>query len=142
MGLTADIATAIAATVAGASGMRGCASADLDTIPGTPYGAVGLPKVRVDQGAWERVTYTWPVRLFVARVSDGPRTTVAVYDLIDAVVVAFRTGISGGLSASGVLETLIETGDADKFYDVGGETYQALDMTVTTTVGRSTTYTA
>jgi len=142
MGLTADIATAIAATVAGASGMRGCAPTDPDTIPGTPYGAVGLPKVHVESGAWERITYTWPIRLFVARVADGPRTVVSVYDLIDAIIVAFRTGISGGLSASGVLQTLIETGDADRFYDVGGETYQAFDMVVTTTVGRSTTYTA
>jgi len=142
MGLTADLATAIATTVAGASGMRGCASADLDTVPGTPYGSVGLPKVSVEQGAWERVTYTWPVRIFVARVADGPRTTTEVYGLVDAIIVAFRSGIAGGLSASGVLMTLIETGDMDRFYSVGGEDYQAFDLALTTTVGRGTTYTA
>ena len=142
MGLTANIATAIAATVAGASGMRGCASADIDTIPGTPYGALGMPKVTVSAGTWEEFTYTWPLRLFVARVADGPRTVATTYDLIDAIIVAFRSGIQGGLAASGVMETLIESGDADRFYDVGGEMYQALDMTLTTKVGRGTTYTA
>lgn len=142
MGLTADIATAIAATVAGASGMRGCSSSVLDTIPGTPYGALGLPRVSVDAGAWERITYVWPLHILVARVADGPRTATATFDLLDAIIVAFRTGISGGLSASGVIETLIETGEIDRFYEVGGEEYQALDLVLTTTVGRPTTYTA
>ena len=142
MGLTANIATAIASTVASASGMRGCASQDPDSIPGTPYGAVGLPKVSLSPGSWENVDYVWPVRIYIAKVSDGPRTVSLAYDLWDALVTAFRTGIQEGLAASGVAQTIIDSGNFDAFYTVAGEDYQAIDLEVTTTVARGVTYTA
>ena len=142
MGLTASVATAVAATVAGVSGMRGCSSVEVDSVPATPYGAVGLPSISVTPGMWENVNYTWPVRIFIARVADGPRNAAAAYDLFDLLVAAFRLGIQEGLAASGVCETLLESVDLNRFLTVGGEDYQMLDLKVTTKVARGVTYTA
>ena len=142
MGLTADIAGAVATKVAAVSGIRGCSPRDPDSIPAYPWAVVGLPKVSIQPGTWETLTYTFPVRVYVARAADGPRATASCYDLFDATLVALRTGIKYGLSASGVAEGILSDAELDRFWEIGGELYQGVEMTLVVSIGRGTTYTA
>jgi hypothetical protein len=143
MGLSSGIAAAIAARVAAINGVRGCASTEVDTIPSSPYGSVGLPTYTVSPGSWERQVIRWPVRVFVARVQDEPRVTTSAYDVADGLVVAMRTGVSGGtaLAAAGLVAMVVESIDLDRFYSIGGEDYHTVEAVVATTVAHGATYT-
>lgn len=142
MGLTNDIAAAVAAKVGAVSGMRGCSPRDPDTLPATPWAVLGLPKVTVSAGSWERIDLAFPLRVYAARVSDDPRVTAGVYDQFDLLLDALRTGISYGLSGSGVAQGLLDDVDFDRFWEIGGETYQGFEGTLTVTVAAGRTYTA
>lgn len=142
MGLTNDIATAVSTKVAAVSGMRGCSARDPDTIAATPWAVVGLPRLVASPGSWERLDYVFPLRVYAARTSDGPRVTQTVYDTFDAVFAALRTGIAYGLSASGVAEGLLGEVQFDRFWEVGGEIYAGFEGELTVTVVGGRTYTA
>jgi hypothetical protein len=84
----------------------------------------------------------FPLRMYAARVSDGPRVTQVAYDTFDAVMAALRTGIQYGLSAQGVAQGLLNDVEFDKFWEVGGEIYQGWEGTLTVTVAAGRTWTA
>ena len=62
--------------------------------------------------------------------------------MLDAFLTAFRSGISLNLASLGVSAALITDWNTDRFYDIGGESYQAVDFTVQVDVYRSATYTS
>jgi hypothetical protein len=140
MGLTNQISTAIAAQAAGVAGMVGGSATPLDTIPNTPYAVVGPSSGRIDQpGSWERLYWTVPWRCYVARISNGALVQTDVNDLLDLILVTFRTGITlGGL----VSQSVIATWQTDRYYTVGIEDYQAIDFVNTVELERSASYTA
>lgn len=139
-GLTNQIANAIGAQYAAIAGMSGVSARPVDKIPATPFTVVGGPAGRIDQpGSWERTYWTVPVRVFVARVSADDLTQADVSDMLDLILVALRAGITLGALVS---QSVITTFDTDRFYTIGGEDYQAIDLVHTVELERSATYTA
>jgi hypothetical protein len=142
MGLTSDIANAVATKVGAVAGIRGASPRDPDTIPVTPWAVVALPRITIEAGSFETMFLEFPLRMYVARVSDGTRVTQAAYDTFDDVMAALWTGISYGMSAQGVAQGLLDEVDFDKFWEVGGEIYQGWEGTLTVTVAQGRTWTA
>ena len=142
MGLTSDIAAAVATKVGAVSGIRGSSPRDPDTIPVTPWAVVALPRITISAGSWETMDIEFPLRMYAARVSDGARVTQVAYDTFDDVMAALRTGIQYGLSVQGVAQGLLDDVEFDKFWEVGGEIYQGWEGTLTVTVAAGRTWTA
>lgn len=140
------IATGLATTAKNVTGgsaavttMRGAAGTPLDTIPGAPYTVVGPPQGNLTPGSWEIVLYRFPMRCYVARLSDSARMQHDTNEYLDGFLTAFRTGIE--LGVAGVVSATIETFDTDKFQEVGTEEYQLIDFVVRVEVARGETYT-
>ena len=124
--VAADIAgiAAIAATVTGVVGT----SANVpETIPATPWAIVGNHHATFAAGANERIDYTFPVRFYVERVASDAQTSTVINGLIDAMMVAFRTGMTLG----GIVDGLYITDwNSDLYAEVGGSRYQVLEANV------------
>lgn len=140
MGTTNTTATNLASALAAISGVRGASSVPPDTIPGTPYCVVGAPKGKLTPGSWEIIEYTFPVDYLIARTSSEDRDQKTINDALDAVIAAFRSGIT----LSGAVDyALIDTFDTEKFYKgPGNEDYQSIQFTVQVLVATGETYTA
>ena len=142
MSLTNDVVAAVATKALSVGGMRGTSSRPPDSIPATPWCVIQPPTARFSPGALEQIEYRFPVLLIVERVPDSGRVTAAAYDLADSFVTTFRSGISLGLTASGVWQAIIEGWDSDLFLDIAGSTYHCVSLTLLVQVGRGTGYTA
>ena len=142
MGLTNDIAAALATKVSGIAGMRGCSPALPDTFPAFPWGVVGTVELDHQPGAMEVGTRTFTVLLLVGRVADDARTHLAVRDLLDAAIAALRSGISLSLSGSGVAQALLTRATDAETYTVGEMDYRAVTLTIEVSTFRPSTYTA
>lgn len=119
-GLTNQLATNMAAVVAGVAGMAGASPVQLDFIPNTPYAYIGPPKWSQVGGSWEVREYRFPLHILLARTATADREQTAINDLLDLVDATFRTNVTlSGLATS----TLLLTADTDLYEDVGGETY-------------------
>lgn len=139
-GLHNTVATALATTVAGITGMSGCSPVPIDSLNATPWGVVGPPKGQLLQpGSWERFLLTFPLRVYLARVSSSDRDQVAINDFLDLFLVGFRSGITlGGV----VTEAIIKSWDTDRFYTIGGEDFQAIDFVIGVELERAASYSA
>jgi hypothetical protein len=138
-GLTNQIATGLVTEVAGVTGIVATAATPVDAVPGTPFYYVGPPKLVQIGGQWEQRIYNFPLHLMIARLSTEDRDQVTINDLMDLTLNAFRTGIT--LAVSGVISAEIKAADTDKFYELGGVTYQSVDFDCLVTVGQPATYT-
>ena len=132
------IATWIATTAAGVSGMRGASSTDLDNIPATPYGIVGPPKGSIIGGSWERTHLSYPLRIYVGRMSGAGRDETTVRSLLNGLIAAFRTG---GTQSGTVASSLLTDFDAALSDELGGEAYRVIDCTVEVVVNSGAGYT-
>jgi hypothetical protein len=142
MGLSNDVVAAVATKALTVAGVRGTSSRPPDSIPVTPWCVIQPPTATFSPGALERIDYRFPVLLIVERVPDGGRVTATAYDLVDAFVTTFRSGIALGLTASGVWQAIIESWDSDLFLDIAGSTYHCVSLVLLVQVGRETGYTA
>lgn len=139
-GQTNQIAVALAAIGGSVAGVNGSSPVPVDTIPSTPYFLVGPPKWTQVGGSWEVREYHYLCRLLIARLSTEDRDQTAINDLLDLVDAAFRSGITLG-GALTVASTLILSANTDKFYAVGTQEYQSIDMDVQVIVMSGQTYT-
>lgn len=136
MGLTASIAAALVAKLAAVTGMVGAASGT-ETIPDTPWAHVGPARSgEYSPGAFEKEVVEFPVIVFVGRVVSQADSLTAAYDIKDATVAALRSGITLGLAGSGVAQSVLTEWSTDNYFDLGGETYQGLEMTIAVTIAR------
>lgn len=133
------IATWIASTAAGVSGMVGASSTPLDTIPNTPYAVVGDPKITIVPGSWERVHLAYPMRVYVGRMAGAGRDATTVRSLINGLIAAFRLG---GTESGTVASSLLTDLDTNLFEDLGGTSYRVMDGTVEVVVNSGSGYTA
>jgi hypothetical protein len=142
MGLTNDIATALATKLAGIPGVRGSSATLPESIPVTPWAAVTTADADGVAASLETATTTFTCLLLVGRVGDDPRIQVVLRDLMDAANDAFRSAIQLGLSGSGVaMATLGHVTDRDT-YSVAGEDYRTVTLMVDVQTIVTTTYTA
>lgn len=147
-GLHNQIASAIAAdalTVVGGtasqSTMRGSVAGPTSNLGPAPQTVVGPPNGRITPGSWEVIEIKFPVRVYTAKLRNATQTQHDVNEWLDAFIAAYRTGITFGLSALGVMQVVIDSWNTDAFYEVGGEPYQAIDFTVSVYVASGQTYT-
>lgn len=143
--IASAIATNAVSVVGGSasqSTMRGSSAGPVSNLGPAPQTVVGPPKGRIVPGSWEVMELTYPVRVYTAKLRNASQTQHDVNEWLDAFIAAFRTGITLSLSASGVMQSVISTWDTDRFYEVGGEPYQAIDFEVTVTIAQAETYTA
>lgn len=139
-GLSNQIAQAIANQAKAVAGIRWALPQPPDALPGTPCAIVGPPSGRLDQpGSWERLYWTYPLRVYVATTNDTAHTQADTNDLLDLFLIGFRTGI--GLTGL-VAQSVITSWQTDRFYTIGAEEYQCIDFVVTVELERSATYTA
>lgn len=114
MGLTNDLATAVKTKMASVTGIRSTYARLPDSIAAAPAAILGSPRIDVEAGSFERITYTFPLRLYVERTADDDRTAQTLYDLVDATVAAFRTGnFLDGTSTGPALVVNIDTNGYD-----------------------------
>ena len=137
----ANIAQNVIGGTASINAMRYTAPTPVSNIPPAPATIVGPPRGRIATASWEVVQITYPVRVYTAKIMKSSVTQHDVNEWVDAFIAAYRTGITEGLSSLGVMEVIIESWDTDKFYEVGGEGYQAIDFVVDVEVLRTATYT-
>jgi len=140
VGLHNQIGTALSVKVAAIGGMAGCSATPVDSIPNTPYGVVGPPSGRLEQGNWETINAIYPLRIYIGRTSDAARTQTDANDFLDLFIAAMRVGITLGIA--GVSAALLDSWNSDRFYSVGGEDYQAVDASVRVEIDQPESYTA
>lgn len=130
--ITDNIAT-IAGTI---TGIRGASGQELDTIPGTPYVVVGLPKaLEVLPGNRQITNMAIPVYLLIERLSDQKRDLRVAYGYVPTFVTTFASnqGLSSALP-TGTIDAYVNAWDTNTTYSIGGATYWAVDFTLYVTV--------
>lgn len=138
-GLTNQIATALAAEAQAVTGIASASSVPVESVPNTPFIYIGPAKLTQIGGSWEEREYHFVMHLLIARVGSEDRDQVAIDDLLDLVLNAFRNGITLGIA--GVVSALLVAADTDKFYTIGTMDYQSIDFDVSVTVMSGQTYT-
>jgi hypothetical protein len=112
------------------SGLTGGALATHpDTISTTPCIVVGMPKGSTRTGSQQRTTIEQPFRLYVERVADEARTAALVQPWVTAVIAALAPINSAQTAGLWAVITGIDW-DTDRYYEVGGAAYHAIDFTV------------
>jgi hypothetical protein len=110
----------------------GSSSVPVNTVPDTPYVYVGPPRIASTLGSWTILEYHFPLHYLLARLSgDEAVDQAAINDALDLVLAQFTLGITLGIA--GVVSAEIKTGDTDKFYTIGTQQYQAVDLDVVVT---------
>lgn len=140
----ATAATTVVGGTASVSTMRGSSAGPKANLPPVPYTVVGPPSGRqIPASSEEQLFIRYPMRCYVGKIRDGVQTQHDINEFLDAFLITFRNLGGLGISISGqVTDVHIESWDTDKFYEVGGEAYQAIDFTVVAEVERTATYTA
>ena len=133
------IATTLATTASGISGIRGASAKPLDTIPGTPYAIIGpVQNGTVIPGSWERVHMRFPLWIYIDRTADAARTQNAINSYVNGVIAAYR---SGGTESATVASTLVTEWRTDMFETVGATEYQVLEFFIDVVVNSAVGYT-
>jgi hypothetical protein len=126
---TNTLAAAVVAKAAGIAGMRGTSPTAPDTIPASPWTIVGAHQAVMD-GITTHITF--PLRVYVERVTDDARTQAVVNDLVDAMVAAYWDGITIGGT---VAQARIVAWNTDLWNpDIGGVAYQVPEFTLVVTI--------
>lgn len=138
MGLTNDIATALAAKLASVSGMAGAAATGAGAVHDVPYAVLGPARSsEISPGSWETEIIEFPLTVLVSAIVEESDSLAAAYDVKDAVQAALRSGITLGLAGSGIAQTYLADWNTDAAWsEVGGQAYQALEGTIRVTVAR------
>jgi hypothetical protein len=139
MGVTNELADAVAARGGEIAGMRGASGKPVDTIPATPYFVVASNEGELLPGSWETLHYDFTTRCYLARTKDDKRTQTEVNDLLDEFIAAFRRGVvASGLTCPAI----VHHWDTETFDTVGEEEYQALELVIRVTLRRAANYSA
>jgi hypothetical protein len=136
----ANTATQVIGGTASINNMRGAYPSPKASMPPAPITIIGPPTGRLTPGSSQEIYFIkYPMRVYVGRLRDSSQTMHDVNEWVDAFLIWYRGGISlGGL----VTQAVIESWDTDKFYEIGGEDYQAVDFVIACEVYNSTTYTS
>lgn len=124
LNLIAQSAIAVASSI---SGIRGGSAWDVDTIPVTPYVVAGMSRADVTPGDRTVVRGEIPIRLYVERMADSARDTNTVNSYVNTFITTFALDQDLG---GHVTDATITAWDADRFYQVGGALYAAVDFTL------------
>lgn len=121
MGLINDMADAVKTKMASVTGIRSTYARIPDTIAAAPAAILGPPRIEVEPGQYEKITYTFPLSLYVERTADDARTAQTLYDLVENTIAAFRTGnfLTGASTGPALLVSI----DTNGFDTVGGADY-------------------
>ncbi len=136
---TQAIAAAVAAKTAAVTGMRGASANTINALPASPWAVVGNHRGTFEAGAFEEMTYTFTMHTFVERTGDDDQTQATVNDLLDAIIAAFRSGITLGTT---VAQTRITAWNTDLYQETATAKYQVLETTLEILVKSGRTYTA
>jgi hypothetical protein len=131
--------TAVVAKAATITGMRGTSAKMPDSIGATPWTVVGPHSGELSPGSWEKYVYSFPLYCYLERTADDARTQAILNDLLDAFIIAYRSGISLGGT---VAQTLVRSWNTDRYTEISTSKFQILELTVETTVVGGQTYTA
>lgn len=144
------IANAIASNATGLTGgsaivnnMRGASAYPQTNLGPSPQTVVGPPSGRLTAGTWERIFLRFPVRVYVAKIRNASQAQFDTNEWVDTFISAYRGSGPNQISLGvpGVVAALIESWETDKFYELQGEPYQAIDFVVAVEVDRPETYT-
>lgn len=100
------------------------------SIPITPAIVVGQPKAQITPGNRQLTLLTQPFRVYVGKIDDA-RTEALINPLAQGCLNALAP-ISSAMPSNSLLWnsiTAIEF-DTDKYYEVSGVSYQAIDFTL------------
>jgi hypothetical protein len=124
---------------AGVTGIRSAFPREPDTLGPTPCAVVGqIQSTNVEPGNKERIEFTMPVIVYVARVSSDDRTIQINDDLVDAIIIASRAHYSLGGAVEQVIWSAVDT---DLWLKVGKEAYSAAKFTFKGYAWENTAYT-
>lgn len=124
---TNALCTAVAAKASTVTALRGYSAVVPDTIPSSPWLIVGSHSATYEAGNMDKIRYTFPLRVYVERAADSARTQVVVNDLVDAMVTAYRNGLTYGGT---VAEARVTAWNTDLYVEVGGALYQVVEFTL------------
>ncbi len=136
---TQAVAAGIAARVATITTVRGASATPSDAVPASPWAVVGNHHGTLEAGSFERVTYIFPLRIYVERTADDARTGAIVNGLVDELVAAFRSGITLGAV---VAQTRVTDWDTGTYVETDEAAYQCLDANIEVLVASGQSYTA